>query len=196
MKGNVVKNRIFVTIIDFQMDFVLSDAKLPVHGAENIIAPMATFLSRLDENEVEGVLFTYDTHDSEPYAKSEEGGMFPLHCEKGTPGWELVLNQNLVPSSIPVHTMEKSVFDMWAEDDLTISPTIYSRDGFFERLKDSGVDTIAIAGVAADFCVKDAIAGFLKRGFKVIVYRELTAGIEREIDQVIAEEFPGQVEVL
>ena len=196
MKDSAVENKIFVTIVDFQMDFVLSDAKLPVHGAEKIIAPMATFLSRLDEDEVEGVLFTFDTHDAEPYAKSEEGGMFPLHCEKGTPGWELVLNQNLVPSSIPVHTMEKGVFDMWAEDDLSISPTIYSRDGFFERLKDSGINTIAIAGVAADFCVKDAIAGFLKRGFKVIIHRDLTAGIDRQIDQVIEDEFPGQVEIV
>ena len=85
---------------------------------------------------------------------------------------------------------------MWAEDDLSISPTIYSRDGFFERLKDSGINTIAIAGVAADFCVKDAIAGFLKRGFKVIIHRDLTAGIDRQIDQVIEDEFPGQVEIV
>ena len=55
---------------------------------------------------------------------------------------------------------------------------------------------MTVIGVAADFCVKDAIAGLLERGFKVEVIRDLTAGIVRDIDQTCQEEFPGQVQIL
>ena len=85
---------------------------------------------------------------------------------------------------------------MWAEKDLKIAPMGKERDAFFDRLKSFGIERIIVAGVAADFCVKDAITGLVARGFNVEVVRGLTAGIERNIDQTVAEEFPDNVEIV
>jgi len=197
-------------IIDTQYDFVMSDGLLPVPAAENIIPGLNRFIANLDADQYAAAVFTFDTHEPEAFAASEEGEMFNLHCEKGTPGWENILNLGMVPKNIPAYTLEKGVFDMWAESDLQVKSfedpnhpaTVHrilmsrNRDTYFAELKDAGITTIAIVGVAADFCVKDAIKGALERGFNVEVDLNLTAGIERGIEQVIAEEFNGNVAVV
>ena len=196
-------------VIDTQYDFMMSDGRLPVTGAESIIAPLVRKIANLDENEYAGVLFTFDTHEEEIFASSEEGEMFPLHCEKGTPGWENVINPNLVPPSVPSYILEKGVFDMWFEKDLSVVSHINpahpasiprllierDRDTFFLEQRKRGVEKIEVVGVAADYCVRDAIAGALDRGFDVEVPRHLTAGIERDIDKVCDTDFPGCVTV-
>jgi len=47
---------------------------------------------------------------------------------------------------------------------------------------------IHVLGIASDYCVKDNIKGWLDRGYKVTVIRNLTAGIERTIDEVREQE--------
>ena len=200
----------FLLNVDAQTDFMMRNGLLPVKDAERIIAPMIRKVTTLDPDEYAGSLFTYDTHVRGVFEKSEEAEQFDLHCEKGTPGWELVVGPNLVPPTIPSYVMEKGVFDMWKEDGLRVvshenpahPPHIHrlfiarDRDVFFRELKERGVDTVTVTGVAADFCVKDAIAGLLERDFRVEVIRDLTAGIVRDIDQTCAEEFLGRVTIL
>jgi hypothetical protein len=43
-----------------------------------------------------------------------------------------------------------------------------------------------------DKMIKWAMGGAVARGFEVIVERSLTAGIVRQIDQVVAEDFQGK----
>ena len=197
-------------VIDTQYDFVMEDGRLPVAKAEAIIPLLTRMIANLDPEEFAGVVFTFDTHEKEVFSKSEEGEMFPLHCEKGTPGWENVINLNLVPPQIPSYTLEKGVFDMWREDDLEVVthdnpshprsiPRLFiqrDRNTFFREQKDRGVEKIVVVGVAADFCVRDAIAGALDRGFEVEVVRNLTAGIERDIETVCNVDFPGCVNIV
>ena len=216
-KDPKIANKILV-VIDTQVDFVMSDGALPVHGAERILRPGIDMLTKLDASEYAAVLFTFDTHSPKEYLGSLENigdpghnvPGFPLHCDKETPGWENVFNPRLVPADIPIFQLEKTVFDMWekpSEETLVYEmprdrpgnsfPAIgRERDSFFDHILPSRVDTADIIGVAADFCVKDAIAGFLRRGMKVRVHRDITAGILRDIDQTVADEFPGLVEIL
>lgn len=190
----------FVVFIDTQGDFVFRNGKLPVAGAEDILADLLRFAAGLDPEEVAGVLFTFDTHEEETYIGSPENlgnpeagePGFPIHCVKGTPGWENVINPRLIDSRIPVYTLEKGVFDMWAEDNIEVhGEEMYAskaRDGFFARYLQEG-QTVVVVGVAADFCVKWAVDGFVKRGFNVEVPANLTRGIIRQIDQVVAEDY-------
>lgn len=207
-------NKILV-VVDTQVDFVMHYGLLSVAGAEAIILPGIGILANLDTTEYAAVLFTYDTHVAKDYTGSlenignpETGAPgFPLHCEKGTPGWENVFNSRLVPAGIPVYELEKDVFDMWQKDgDETlvheVSPTGgvghigRNRESFFDHVLPASVDTAVVIGVASDFCVKDAIAGLLRRGLKVEVIEEATAGIMRDIAQVAAEDFPGQIVII
>ena len=173
----------FVIVVDMQRDFIAADGALPVAGAEAIVSPMKAWLAGLRSEDVAGVLFTADTHVPAIYAASAEAEQFPPHCEKGTPGWENVLDPDAIDPAVPVYRLEKGVFDMWAEPDLEIAAVAtgeqVARDAFFAELKARGVSEVTVVGVAADYCVRWAIEGLVARGFAVEVPMGLTRGIAR-----------------
>ena len=189
--------RRFVIVVDAQTDFIAADGALPVGGAEALTGPMQTWLAALRPEEIEGVLFTFDTHEPEIYAGSAEAGEFPLHCVRGEAGWKLVVDPDRIDSAIPLYRLEKGVFAMWEEPDLKIEtlrgpPSApRQRDAFFEDLKARGVEDVTVIGVAADYCVRWAIDGLVERGFRVEVPADLTRGIVRQIDAVVAESWPA-----
>lgn len=187
----------FVVVVDTQRDFMLADGALSVAGAEALVEPLRDWLAALRPDETAGVLFTFDTHEAEAYAGSPEAEAFPLHCVRGSAGWENVLDVADIDPVIPVWRIEKGVFDMWAEEGLAITdardPVVpgLPRDRFFEDLKADGVREVAVIGVAADYCVRWAIEGLLARGFHVVVPAKLTRGIDRQIETVAAQDFAG-----
>ena len=187
----------FVIVVDTQRDFMAADGALAVPGADALVAPMRRWLSTLDPAETAGVLFTFDTHLPEIYAGSAEAESFPLHCVRGTAGWANLLDAASLDPAIPAYRIEKGVFDMWAEPGLVIkdardaaSPTT-PRDAFFADLQARDIADVTVIGVAADYCVRWAIEGLVKRGFDVSVPAGLTRGIERQIEAVAADDFAG-----
>ncbi len=185
----------FVIVVDAQRDFMLPDGALYVAGAEALVAPMNEMLASLGPAETAGVLLTFDTHEPEPYARSAEAGQFPLHCVRDSAGWQTVLDVTAIDPRIPLYTLEKGVFAMWEETDVTILDARNSkvasvpRDRFFDRLRAAGVDEVVVFGVAADFCVRWAVDGLIERDFRITVPATLTRGIVRQIDAVAAEEW-------
>jgi nicotinamidase/pyrazinamidase len=186
----------FAIVVDMQRDFVMADGALPVPGADAIVAPIAAWLAALRADEVAGVLFTADTHVPAVYALSDEAKEFPPHCEVGTPGWALMVDPGAVDPAIPCYRLEKGVFDMWAEPDLTLTriggDQAIDRDAFFMSLRAAGIDAVEVVGVAADYCVRWAVEGLLARGFSVTVPAGLTRGIDRSIDAVALTEWSGR----
>lgn len=182
----------FVVVVDVQGDFMWADGALPVPGAAELIAPMNAWLAGLSPADTTGVLFTFDTHVPDIYAGSPEAEQFPPHCERGTPGWDLVLDMDRVQPGIPLYRLEKGVFNMWEEEGLAVQPVrpggaSMPREVFFARLQAEGIQDVTVIGVAADFCVRWAVEGLLARGFRVTVPAGLTRGIVREIDAVAAD---------
>lgn len=182
---------VFDIVVDTQGDFMWKHGKLSVPGAEAIIPAVRAYITQVDSA---GMLFTIDTHLVGVYGTSEEAKEFPIHCVKDTPGWELVVDPATVP--VPVYTMEKGVFDMWHEPGLLVVPFNIGggidRETFFANLKASGITKLRIIGVAADYCVKLAVAGALAHGFAVEIIERLTTGVKRDMIQVVKEDFAGQ----
>lgn len=193
-------------VVDTQFDFMMPSGALYVGGAEQIIVPGIDFLASLNKDDYQGVLFTADTHYVETWDSMPESKEFPIHCVMGTPGWQNVFNPMMVGSGIPVSHMEKGVFSMWEEDDLDIrlirpseeailqgnaaQDMVMSRNFFFDALELSGIETVQVMGVASDYCVKWAVDGLVKRGFKVEVLTELCRGIGSPANDVF-EGVPG-----
>lgn len=171
----------FVVVVDTQYDFMIPDGILYVKGAEETIVPMAHFLSSLSEETTAGVLFTFDTHIKEDYEGSPEAAMFPLHCELGTSGHANVLNPKFINREIELFSLRKPVFDMWASDEIVertgFDYSFYDIEEFFTE-EFSEVEIVDIIGVALNFCVKQAVDGFLERGFKVRLHTSMTRGID------------------
>lgn len=172
----------FVVVVDTQYDFVMPDGILYVKGAEETITPMIQYLGSLEPETTAGVLFTFDTHIRENYEGSPESKMFPLHCELGTKGHVNVLSENIVDEHIETFVLEKPVFDMWASTEGI--PGQYQYFDNIEELfgedfvEDTGVEIIDIIGVALNFCVKQAVDGFVERGFTVRLHTSMTRGID------------------
>ncbi|SEM76698.1 nicotinamidase/pyrazinamidase [Sphingomonas gellani] len=185
----------FVIVVDAQADFLLADGALPVAGAEALFGPMQDWIAALRPDDTAGVLFTFDTHDADTYPLSAEALQFPIHCVRDTAGWRGMLDPDAIDPAIPLFRLEKNVFDMWAEPGVTIddmrNPAAPAalRDAFFAQLRASGVETVTLIGVAADFCVRWAARGLIERGFRVTVPPALTRGIERQIEAVVAADF-------
>ena len=187
----------FVIVIDAQYDFMAADGALFVGGAEALIGPLNDWLAALRPSDTAGILLTFDTHEPDIYAASPEAEQFPPHCVRGQPGWESVVEIARIDPAIPLYRLEKGVFAMWEEADISIrdardaAAPAEPRDAFFDRLKAQGVTDVTVAGVAADYCVRWAIDGLVERGFRVEVPAALTRGIVRQIDAVVAEEWPA-----
>jgi nicotinamidase/pyrazinamidase len=186
----------FVIVVDMQRDFVLESGGLPVPGAERIVRPMQLWLSGLNPTHTAGILMTFDSHDPAAYAGSDESAQFPIHCVRGSPGWESVLDMGAINPGIPLYRMEKSVFDMWAEPALMLGAVgkddrePIARDAFFSALRDQGIRTVTVVGVAADYCVRWAVEGLIARGFSVELPDSLTRGIEKDAAEVVRDHFP------
>ena len=157
-------------IVDMQYDFVAADGKLAVPGAYDLIQPANDFLGR---EQMDLVIATFDTHDAKTYAASAEGKMFPPHCIRGTRGWQSVLD-------LPKNTVRvmKDQFDVWGAPD--------AMKRALGHIKPAGAG-VYVMGVASDFCVKYAIAGYLARGYSVTVLVDLCRGIERQMSDVVRE---------
>ncbi|MET0269957.1 MAG: isochorismatase family protein [Sphingomonas sp.] len=187
----------FVIVVDAQRDFMMPDGALYVAGAEVLVGPIDQWLAALDPAETAGVLLTFDTHEPAAFAASEEAREFPLHCVRGSPGWQSVLDVTAISPAIPLYRLEKDVFAMWAAPDVTIGdmrdPAIPAvpREAFFAGLRARGVEDVTVIGVAADYCVRWAIDGLIARGFRVTVPTALTRGIVRQIETVAAEDWAG-----
>lgn len=182
-----------VLVIDTQADFMNADGALAVNEAETLIAPLTDYLRGLQAEDVAGVLFTFDTHDAALYPLSPEAALFPPHCLRDTGGWANVLDPVVVDAAIPTWRLEKGVFDMWSEPGLLVERiadgTTIDREAFFAQQRAAGVGTATVVGVAADYCVRWAIAGLVARGFAVEVPAALTRSIERPIAQVLDDDF-------
>ena len=193
-------------IVDMQVDFMRADGKLAVPGAEALIKRTNDFFKALPQGAFDLALFKYDTHFADEYPRSPESQSFPnIHCEYGTEGWSLAVDDAALRGKMPVHYMTKNTFNMWENNPLSDATKLkfandteqkaYAnlyrmsddrqvvkpgtlRDQFMKALALGEDDVeVTLIGVASDFCVHDAILGYLERGATVNVVEDLVTGI-------------------
>lgn len=197
-----MKKRI-LDIVDVQNDFIKSNGALSINEAEPIIKRINKFLQQIDN--IDFALFKLDTHFSSTYIGSEESGLFPIHCAYGSKGWDLSIDEESLNKSIPKYYMLKNLFNMWADkqietglendeglaynnlckignskDGLDINSV--PRDEFMNKNQIDAKAEVLIIGVASDYCVHDAILGYLQRGCSVIVLEDLVKGIGTDVE--------------
>lgn len=191
-----------IDIVDMQVDFVDPAGRLPIAGALAIVPAFNTFLRAVRPEQARAILFKYDTHFAGEYPHSPEAVPFPnIHCEWNTQGQRAIIaTDNL---AVPAFHMNKNEFDMWGKNPTGIDKVTFSsadeRKAYLnlfhvtprfndlapgvpreQWLAQQGVskDTpIVMAGVASDYCVLDAMKGYIAMGHPVTILTDLTAGI-------------------
>lgn len=209
-------------VVDMQGDFMRVAGKLHVRGAEKLINRTNRFFKALAPNTFHAAIFKYDTHFANEYNESPEKLVhgFPDHCVYGTDGWKLAVDWKLLKGKLTTYFMSKNTFDMWQDNPLPagkvpeLNPgdetrayhNLYNvtedpnclepglpRDTHFQAL---GPDLeVTLIGVASEFCDRDAMLGYLRRGARVNVVEDLVRGISKQMREVVAEpEFHDYVE--
>ncbi|HWQ67248.1 MAG TPA: isochorismatase family protein [Methanospirillum sp.] len=197
---------------DMQNGFTQKNGNLYVKGAQDIISPTNVFLNQVCDRVFDHTFIILDTHFAEEYHQSEEGKIFPIHCEYGTTDWELSVEVSGLPNK---QYLTKNQFNMWGEKSVqdilfTTPQRKMAYDMLFHVVDDPNAPTrhmprdeciraissgyngatieVTMIGVASDFCIRYAVEGWLVRGARVTIIHDLTKGIEKETFQVLEEE--------
>ncbi|ABD42353.1 hypothetical protein Mhun_2656 [Methanospirillum hungatei JF-1] len=196
---------------DMQKGFTIKNGNLYVSGAEDILGPAQEFLEKIPKSAFDYTFVILDTHFSEEYEESEEAKEFPIHCEYQTDDWELSLDVSGLPDT---WYLMKNQFTMWGErkgqaisftnpdrkiayeslfhfvDDPRHPGQVIPRDSFLHSIApehDLANIEVTLFGVASDFCNRFAMEGWLARGAKVTIIKDLTKGIHKETASVLGE---------
>jgi nicotinamidase/pyrazinamidase len=202
---------VLIDVVDAQKGFMKPGCDLYFPGADSIIPAFNQFLATLTPQHARAVLFKYDTHFLREYPFSPEAQIFPKpHCVYGTEGQTLAVETGDLASRLPVAHMNKNEFSMWGENptarrrivfDSADERAVYRNlfcvtDSFNQTAPGIALEAwrvqnnispqtgVVVVGVASDYCVKQAMAGYLDRGQRVTVLTDLVAGIGGEFSDV------------
>lgn len=150
-------------VVDVQNDFCQGGA-LAVPDGDAVIEPV----NRL-ATEFPFVVATRDWHPPDHASFAENGGIWPVHCVRDTPGAQL--HPDVAREQID------AVVDAGRERD---------REGYSgfedtrleELLRERGVETVHVCGLALDYCVKETALDAARKGFHVVVHRDATRPVD------------------
>jgi len=137
-------------IVDMQNDFVRDNGSLFVSNAKGTINNIKSLVERSRLKNVK-IVYTQDTH----YDGDKEWEIWPVHCKKGTVGWEII--DELKPN----------------DNDLVIQKNRY--DGFYETPLDHylghvwDIENLIITGTVSNICVAHTAASAGLRWYKLVI---------------------------
>jgi nicotinamidase/pyrazinamidase len=150
-------------VVDVQNDFCPGGA-LAVPDGDAVVERVNRLAS-----EAPFVVATRDWHPPDHGSFAEQGGVWPVHCVCGTPGAELHPG------------IDRDAIDVVLDKGQAVDTEGYS--GFEGTdlealLRSRGVDTVDIAGLALDYCVRATALDAKRAGFDVVVHRGATRAVE------------------
>lgn len=156
-------------IIDVQKDFMNKDGALYVPGAEIIKEKIKKLVQDIRDTTAP-IFFTADEHDGTEPEMAQNGGLFPLHCIKGTEGQKNI--EEADPTGFSIFT--KRCYDVFDKD--------LGNSNIDSWLKENKITAVWLAGVVGNICVEAAAIGLLKRGIKVYLMSDHIVWMDLGVD--------------
>ena len=159
-------HRIVRVDVDTQHGFCHPKGGLYVQGSEAVL-PLVARLNAQAQQKGHVLLGSVDTHESYSKEFQENGGVWPVHCVKGTWDW-LKVPQTLprrfliLASARYERPLEREDVALYFEKDLYSLFDNLNADPLVRRLGEQGA-TFQVYGVATDYCVKAAALGIRER---------------------------------
>lgn len=155
-----------LVVVDVQRDFLPGGA-LPVKEGDKIIEPTNTLIDRLSVEHAP-IFFTRDWHPSNHVSFRSQGGIWPPHCVKGTPGAQF-------PSSL--HVPKEAVIISKATRRYDEAYSGFQGTDLASRLKDAGAKDLYVTGLATDYCVMNTVIDAIDKGFSVNLVADCVRGV-------------------
>jgi nicotinamidase/pyrazinamidase len=160
--------------IDTQIDFVFPAGALYSAGAESVIGPVAWLNRYAAENGIP-LISSMCAHPED----AEEFREWPPHCVIGTfgqqkPAATLGEKRTAIPNGAAEMNIEGAQQILVEKNDLDV----FSNPNVNALLDKIGADEFYVYGVFAEYCVKSAAAGLLKRGGRVYIVPDAVRAVE------------------
>jgi len=156
-----------LVIVDFQNDFTPGGVLAVPEG--DAIADRVNELARSDRFEL--VVATRDWHPADHGSFVEHGGRWPAHCVQDSDGAQL--HPSLRREAIDV-IVDKG------QDPSADGYSAFAGTNLAGLLRERGIDSLTVVGLATDYCVKNTALDALREGLKVEVESGAVRGVEIE----------------
>ena len=147
-------------VVDVQVDFCAGGA-LAAHDTETLIDTVNALI-RDYEKENRLVIFSRDWHPGNHCSFQPNGGRWPMHCVAGTPGAGFHPRLYLLACHLLVSKATLAEKEAYSAFDGT---------GLAGLLGNLGVRSLALAGIATEYCVLATYEEAVVNGFEVTVAR-------------------------
>lgn len=152
--------RTALLVVDVQNDFADPSGTLYVEGSEAVIEFINEQIHAAHDAGAT-VVYTQDWHPESTPHFEKDGGVWPVHCVAGTPGAEFHPDLDVIDDAVFIRKGEGgedgySAFHL--RDPVTGEE---SSTGLREKLE--GIDTVAVVGLAQDYCVKETALDAARR---------------------------------
>ena len=131
-----------LVVVDVQVG--MFDPEGPAHDSERLLTTLSDLIERA---RVSGSTVIFIQHCGSP-----ESGL-----EKGTPGWPI--HPSIAPDTGD-WVIEKSEPDSFQGTDLDA------------RLRQDGISSLVVCGIATEYCVDTTVRGAFERGYDVVLVRD------------------------
>ncbi len=167
------ENRAALLIVDVQNDFCPGGA-LAVADGDRVVAPLSRLARQFRARDLP-VFASRDWHPSDSQHFEVGGGTWPIHCVAGTagarfhPDLELPSGTFVLSKGTGSDQEGYSVFDEGLTDE---GKTLAG------ELRKAKISRIYVGGLATDYCVRGAVLGGLREGFRVTVLTDAIAAVD------------------
>jgi nicotinamidase/pyrazinamidase len=152
-------------VVDLQNDFCPGGA-LAVPDGDAVVEPINRLMEQFPV-----VLATRDWHPPDHGSFQSEGGRWPVHCVAESAGAQL-------RSGLDVDQIDEVVDKGRDRDAEGYSGFEATRLG--KRLRERDVDTVHVAGLALEYCVRATALDARREGFDVVVHQGATRAIDAD----------------
>lgn len=169
--------RTALVVVDLQEDFASPNGSLYVSEGEQVLAVINQEILRA---RAAGALivFTQDWHPPDTPHFAKDGGAWPVHCVRDTPGAELIPGIERDDADVIIRKGvggEDGYSGFFVRDAVTgaVSPT--ALDGLLERHR---VLQVVVTGLATDYCVRATALDAADLGYETTVLADAVRAVD------------------
>jgi nicotinamidase/pyrazinamidase len=156
-------------VVDVQRDF-LPGGSLAVPEGDRVIAPLNAYIEAFEARGLP-IFFSRDWHPEDHCSFKAQGGPWPPHCVRETPGAGWPAELKTPPDA---HVISK------ATDSQTEAYSAFTATALQSLLEKLHVRRLFVGGLATDYCVHDTVLAARARKFEVVVLRDAIKGINAQ----------------
>jgi nicotinamidase/pyrazinamidase len=161
----VIDEHTVLVVVDIQNDFCPGGALAVPEGDK--VVPVLNMYIQLFRKAGAPIIYTRDWHPPDHSSFRTQGGPWPPHCVQGTEGAKF--HPNLTPPAVG-EVISKA-------DKRDEAYSFFQGTNMAERLRQRGITTLLVGGLATDYCVKETVLDALKFGFKVYHLDDASKGV-------------------